>query len=96
MTFLFQCEDMLIISLDVPGILNNEFIPQGQVVDNISMRMFYIVHWKTCGKNDVKSGVLKMDFLRTTAFSLCFVWEFVSSNVMTVVSHPPYSLGLAP
>jgi len=61
---------MLIISLDVPGIVNPEFNLQGQAVNNISMQMFYNVHWKTCCENDVRSGPLEMGFLCTTIFLL--------------------------
>jgi hypothetical protein len=69
-TFLFLCEVILIISLDVPGIVNPEFNLQGQGVNNISMQLFYNVHWKTCLENDVRSGALEMGFLCTTMFLL--------------------------
>jgi len=61
---------MLIISLDVPGIVNPEFNPQGQPVNNISMQMFYNVHWKTCNENGVRCGALEMGFLHLTMFLL--------------------------
>lgn len=65
---LFQCEVMLIISLDMPRIVRHEFIPQGQSVNNISMQMFYSVHRKTCSENDVRSGTMRIGFLFTTMF----------------------------
>jgi hypothetical protein len=61
---------MLIISLDVPRIVNPEFNLQGQAVNYIAMQMFCNVHWKTCGENDVRGGALDMGFLRTTMFLL--------------------------
>lgn len=61
---------MLIISLNVPGIVSPEFNLQEQAVNNIAMQMFYNVHWRTCGKNDVRSDALEMGFLHTMMFLL--------------------------
>ena len=90
---------MLICFFDIKGLVHLEFIPQGQTVNQqffleVLKRLHDAVRRKCPELWQSGEWLLHRDNAPThTALSL---WQFLTRNGMTTVSHPPYSPDLAP
>ena len=90
---------MLITFFDVHGVVQAEFLPQGQTINqyfykNILRRLMRSVREKRRELWEARSWLLHHD--NAPAHYALRIWEFLAKNTIAMLEQPPYYPDLAP
>jgi hypothetical protein len=90
---------MLICFFDIDGIIDKEFVPQGQTVNakfycDVLRRLREDMRRKQPGKWRTNNWILHHDNAPT--YTALAVQHFLAPKTLTVIPHPPYLRDLAP